>query len=106
MSPHVPVRDVKSVRDLRGQLGLTQIALAGRLGVHPMTVSKWERGVSKPSEHARIRMFRLYGQNQGAGTTGERAELEPPTDRLGGRLRGVGEPPSGTLLHHREEQNV
>lgn len=30
---------------LRGRLGLTQTALAAQLGVHPITISKWETGV-------------------------------------------------------------
>jgi DNA-binding transcriptional regulator YiaG len=37
----------------RETLGLKQTELAERLGVHPMTVSRWERGVgaiSKPVE--------------------------------------------------------
>ena len=34
----------------RSTIGLTQTELARRLGVHPMTVSRWERGfVSIPS---------------------------------------------------------
>ncbi len=33
------------IRALRGRMGgLSQAAFAARLGVHPMTVSKWERG--------------------------------------------------------------
>jgi len=33
------------LKKLRARLGLDQVALARRLGVHPMTVSRWERGV-------------------------------------------------------------
>lgn len=36
---------------LRQRLGLSQPAFAKLLGVHAMTVSKWERGVLKPGEH-------------------------------------------------------
>jgi len=36
---------------LRQRLGLSQSAFAQLLGVHAMTVSKWERGVLKPSAH-------------------------------------------------------
>ncbi len=37
--------DAKTVRRIRKKLGLSQAKLAARLGVHPLTVSKWERGV-------------------------------------------------------------
>ncbi len=33
------------LKRLRAKLGLDQVELARRLGVHPMTVSRWERGV-------------------------------------------------------------
>ena len=38
------------LRRLRKKLKLTQIELATRLGVHPITVSKWETGVHQVSE--------------------------------------------------------
>ena len=36
---------------IRSQLGLSQVQLAQLLGVHPLTVSKWERGVLGPTPH-------------------------------------------------------
>ena len=36
---------------LRTRLGLTQVQLAELTGVHPITVSKWERGVLMPGPH-------------------------------------------------------
>lgn len=36
------------IRDVRVRLGLTQESLAQLVGVHPMTVSKWERGALRP----------------------------------------------------------
>lgn len=33
---------------LRKALGLTQVQMAQLLGVHPLTVSRWERGVALP----------------------------------------------------------
>lgn len=34
----------QDVRRIRKQLGLTQVALAKALGVHSISVSRWERG--------------------------------------------------------------
>jgi hypothetical protein len=42
------VREGVSTRSLRHVLGLTQAELAYMLGVHAMTVSKWERGTAHP----------------------------------------------------------
>lgn len=39
------------VRSLRESLDVTQDELARMLGVHPMTVSKWERGTSMPAPY-------------------------------------------------------
>ena len=36
---------------VREGLGLSQAQLAQLLGVHPLTVSKWERGLLTPSSH-------------------------------------------------------
>jgi transcriptional regulator with XRE-family HTH domain len=36
---------------LRVDLGLSQVQLAQLLGVHPLTVSKWERGLLVPTLH-------------------------------------------------------
>ena len=41
----------KQVFDLRTRLGLSQAQLAQLLGVHPLTVSKWERNKLVPSPH-------------------------------------------------------
>ena len=38
-----------SVAALRQSLGLTQVELARIVGVHPLTISKWERGVLEPT---------------------------------------------------------
>lgn len=39
---------------LRESLGLSQAMLAQLLGVHPMTVSRWERGVLNPDPYRAI----------------------------------------------------
>ncbi len=47
------------IREIRARLRLTQEELAERLRVSPVTVSRWERGTSKPMpmlEHQLERM--------------------------------------------------
>lgn len=39
------------IRKMRGQLGLNQAEFAQLTGVHPITVSKWERGESDPTAY-------------------------------------------------------
>jgi DNA-binding transcriptional regulator YiaG len=46
------------VQRLRRRLGLTQVELAERLGVHPLTVSRWERGQVRVTEPM-ARLLRL-----------------------------------------------
>jgi transcriptional regulator with XRE-family HTH domain len=50
--------DAEELKAARTRAGLTQLALANRLGVDPQTVSRWERGergISQPME----RLIRL-----------------------------------------------
>jgi molybdopterin-binding protein len=64
---------------LRERLGLSQSECAAVLGVHAMTVSKWERGVSKPNEHQRL-LLRALGAAAEAGLrapTGARRGWSP-----------------------------
>jgi transcriptional regulator with XRE-family HTH domain len=39
------------IRKLRGRLGLNQVDFAQLSGVHPITVSKWERKESAPTAY-------------------------------------------------------
>lgn len=41
----------EEIRTVRSRLDLSQVQLAKLLGVHPVTVSKWERGVLTPTPH-------------------------------------------------------
>ncbi len=54
------------IADLRRKLGLTQVQLAQLLGVHPLTVSKWERGLMSPPPHhnAMLESFKKARQSQ------------------------------------------
>ena len=49
---------------VRTQLKLSQVQLAQLLGVHPLTVSKWERDLSAPTPHqaALLQSFAKAGQ--------------------------------------------
>lgn len=40
------------IRRLRERLGVSQVELARRLGVDGISVSRWERGVTRPSRLA------------------------------------------------------
>ena len=40
------------IKKIRKKLGLTQVELAARLGVDPITISRWERRLSRPSKLA------------------------------------------------------
>jgi molybdopterin-binding protein len=55
-----------SISAIRRRIGLTQAQLAELLGVHTMTVSKWERGLLAPSAHQK----RLLASFQTAGERG------------------------------------
>jgi DNA-binding transcriptional regulator YiaG len=46
----------KDIIKLRNALGLSQAEFAQLFGVHPMTVSKWERGVLKPTSYQGVLM--------------------------------------------------
>lgn len=39
------------IQAVRGELKMTQAQLAQLLGVHVLTVSKWERGALRPTPH-------------------------------------------------------
>lgn len=58
--------DGAAVRAARERLGLSQQALAERLGVYQATVSDWERG-RKGIRHGRILALALWALERGAG---------------------------------------
>jgi putative transcriptional regulator len=54
------------IRKLREQLALNQVEFAQLSGVHPITVSKWERGEAEPSayQNALFEQFREGARSQ------------------------------------------
>lgn len=49
----------REIRALRRRHGWTQVAFAERLGTDAVTVSRWERGVSRPRPSAQARLAQL-----------------------------------------------
>jgi transcriptional regulator with XRE-family HTH domain len=49
----------RAIRTLRRRYGWTQADLAARIGTDAVTVSRWERGVSRPRRSAQIRLQEL-----------------------------------------------
>lgn len=58
--------DKDALRELRKRLQLSQAEFGQLIGAHPMTVSKWERGVLEPSTYqlALIERFRLAARGR------------------------------------------
>jgi len=56
----------EQIIEIRRKLDFTQVQLAQLLGVHPLTVSKWERGELKPTahQHAMMESFRAASTKQ------------------------------------------
>jgi DNA-binding transcriptional regulator YiaG len=51
-------------RAIRLNAGVSQAALAAELGVHRMTVNRWERGARRPSRTQLVAYRRLLDQLQ------------------------------------------
>lgn len=56
----------EEIRNTRARLNIGQVQFAQLLGVHPLTVSKWERGELKPNPHqqALIESFQVASDKQ------------------------------------------
>ena len=57
---HPHARDVR-IRELREAIGLTQEALASRVGVNRDTIWRWEIGQSVPQRRFRVSLARRLG---------------------------------------------
>src|SRR5262245_5127610 len=83
---------MKSLKPLRLRLNLSQKQLGELLGVHVMTVSKWERGVLQPSEHQK-RILRALGEAADTGlraTPGAKGKPHDPIQFLAAALSQSG----------------
>ncbi len=52
---------MRSIRQLREERGWTQLELAYRLGVTPVTIYNWERGRTEPRVSQFRQLARLFG---------------------------------------------
>jgi transcriptional regulator with XRE-family HTH domain len=57
------LRSENEIRELRKRLKMTQQELADNIGIDVMTVSRWERGIYRPSRLALQAILKLTVQN-------------------------------------------
>ena len=76
----------RAISDARKKSGLTQEELAGRIGVSPQAVSKWENGHNLPDIENMMRIAEITNVPYSALLAGDGAEeqtpLSPPRTRL------------------------
>jgi len=65
----------KFISSLRKEKGLTQSALAGKLGITDRAVSKWETGKSLPDAGVMLELCEILGINVNELLSGERLEM-------------------------------
>jgi transcriptional regulator with XRE-family HTH domain len=54
-------QEQNNLRHIREQLGLSQEDVAYKIGSHPKTVGRWERGLSTPNPYYRRRLAKHLG---------------------------------------------
>jgi len=72
--------NASEIRNLRDELGLNQVEFAQLMGVHPVTVSKWERDEAFPTPYQNA-LFEQFGQA---------SQQKEVRDNLKGILIGAG----------------
>lgn len=96
------------LRGFRKRVGLTQSALADRVGVTPLTVHRWETGQSRPQRIAKERLSDLAKSYAEDPTSPEHPvtspESRPPLD-FGGRAEAVSAVAEALRLAHGHQFN-
>lgn len=77
------IRTGALIRRLRRELGLTQLQLAGQLGVSDKAVSKWERGLGSPEVSTLPRLSQVLGVDLSRMLQGDLT----PNDLVGGNMK-------------------
>lgn len=54
----------EAVKDLRQRLGLTQEEMANKLGVTVASITRWERGITKPTRLAERALCHLEAEHE------------------------------------------
>lgn len=67
--------DAAAIVGLRRSLGLSQVEFGQLFGAHAMTVSKWERGVLRPSAY-QIALMQQFKATADAKAEKEKEELK------------------------------
>ena len=67
--------EAKAIADLRRSLGLSQVEFGQLFGTHAMTVSKWERGVLRPTTY-QVVLMQQFKATADAKAAKEKEELK------------------------------
>lgn len=63
------------IKELRLELGLTQKELGRKVGVTPVTISKWELDTAKPKSHSLLRLCKIFNVDTEWLTYGREADV-------------------------------
>jgi HTH-type transcriptional regulator/antitoxin HipB len=74
----------EQIRDARKAAGLTQQAVADRLGCHVISVNRWERGAQRPDDATLGRLAEVLGVTFSITIGGNNAATRPQSG-AGGR---------------------
>ncbi len=63
-TPEIPHQPRLRLTEARNERGLSQQELAERIGTTYVNVSRWERGITKPSPYFRRKLINLFGKTE------------------------------------------